>query len=99
LDPYRDAMTQPYVYWMLKAPFVTIIGLYSNIDGLLDGPGTAAQERWLSEQLAAAGADASAPCLLAGQGPRGLRAYARRARLCRSAGWFLATRRSFRPRP
>lgn len=27
----RDAMNQPNVYWTLEAPFVTIIGLYSNI--------------------------------------------------------------------
>ncbi len=27
----RDAMTQPNVYWTLEAPFVTIIGLYSNV--------------------------------------------------------------------
>ena len=30
LDTYRETMTQPYVYWTLKAPFATIIGLYSN---------------------------------------------------------------------
>lgn len=28
----RDAMTQPYVYWTLDAPFVTVLGLYSNTD-------------------------------------------------------------------
>ena len=40
IQPYhRDTMTQPYVYWTLDAPFVTIIGLYSNIDGDLDGRG------------------------------------------------------------
>ena len=33
ISTYRDAMTQPYVYWTLEAPFVTIIGLYGNIDG------------------------------------------------------------------
>ncbi len=27
----RDAMTQPNVYWTLEAPFVTMIGLYSNV--------------------------------------------------------------------
>src|SRR5574337_159619 len=27
----RDAMTQPNVYWTLDAPFLTIIGLYSNV--------------------------------------------------------------------
>jgi acid phosphatase type 7 len=30
-DIDRDAMIQPNVYWTLKAPFVTIIGLYSNV--------------------------------------------------------------------
>jgi len=51
---YRDAMTQPYVFWTLQAPFVTIIGLYGNVDGTLDGPGAAAQHQWLAEQLAQA---------------------------------------------
>ncbi len=27
----RDTMTQPNVFWTLEAPFVTIIGLYSNV--------------------------------------------------------------------
>jgi 3',5'-cyclic AMP phosphodiesterase CpdA len=30
---------------------VTIIGLYSNVDGTLDGPGTVTQQRWLTSQL------------------------------------------------
>jgi hypothetical protein len=38
--PYRATMTQPYVYWTLDAPFATIIGLYSNVDGSLDGRGS-----------------------------------------------------------
>jgi hypothetical protein len=54
LFPYRPTMTQPYVYWTLDAPFVTLIGLYSNVDGLLDGRGTNEQQRWLQNQLAAA---------------------------------------------
>jgi hypothetical protein len=33
---YRETMTQPGVYWFLDAPFVQIIGLYSN---LLESPG------------------------------------------------------------
>jgi Calcineurin-like phosphoesterase len=53
-NAYRDAMTQPYVFWTLTAPFVTIIGLYGNVDGTLDGPGAAAQHQWLTEQLAQA---------------------------------------------
>jgi Calcineurin-like phosphoesterase len=54
LSAYRDAMTQPYVFWTLKAPFVTIIGLYGNVDGTLDGSGAAAQHQWLTDQLAQA---------------------------------------------
>jgi hypothetical protein len=54
ISAYRDTMTQPYVFWTLKAPFVTIIGLYGNVDGTLDGPGAAAQHQWLTEQLAQA---------------------------------------------
>ena len=57
LDPYRKTMTQPYVYWTLEAPFVTIVGLYSNVDGLLDGYGAYEQQRWLEQQLAAAAQD------------------------------------------
>jgi len=30
-EAVREAMTQPNVYWTLEAPFVTIIGLYSNV--------------------------------------------------------------------
>jgi hypothetical protein len=30
-DINRDPMIQPNVYWTLEAPFVTIIGLYSNV--------------------------------------------------------------------
>jgi hypothetical protein len=33
---FRETMTQPGVYWLLQAPFVNIIGLYSNI---AEGPG------------------------------------------------------------
>ena len=51
ISEYRATMTQPYVYWTLEAPFVTIIGLYSNIGGTLDGPGTAVQQQWLISQL------------------------------------------------
>lgn len=54
VDNYRDTMTQPYVYWTLEAPFVTIVGLYGNVDGLLDGPGTVTQQTWLRDQLKAA---------------------------------------------
>jgi 3',5'-cyclic AMP phosphodiesterase CpdA len=59
--PYRPTMTQPYVYWTLETPFATIIGLYSNVDGSLDGRGTNEQLRWFQQQLAAAPTDR---CLL-----------------------------------
>jgi Calcineurin-like phosphoesterase len=54
---YRDSMTQPYVFWTLEAPFLTIIGLYSNVDGSLDGRGSSAQQNWLADQLKAAPKD------------------------------------------
>ncbi len=53
----RDAMTEPNPYWTLTAPFVTIIGLYSNVPegGRLDGD----QTTWLEEELRAAPRDAA----------------------------------------
>ena len=56
-SPYRQSMTQPYVYWTLDAPLVTIIGLYSNIGGSLDARGTSEQQQWLQSQLRNAPAD------------------------------------------
>jgi predicted phosphodiesterase len=56
-NKYRELMTQPYVYWTLQAPFVTIIGLYSNVDGTLDGRGRAEQQQWFESQLASAAKD------------------------------------------
>ena len=38
----RTAMTQPAVYFTLDAPFITIIGLYSNV---LEDPGVISSER------------------------------------------------------
>ena len=55
ISPYRATMTQPYVYWTLDAPLVSIIGLYSNVEGTLDARGTVEQQRWLEQQLTAAG--------------------------------------------
>ncbi len=49
--PYRHTMTQPYAYWTLEAPFVTIVGLYSNVEGSLDPRGKSDQQAWLSAQL------------------------------------------------
>ena len=57
IDNYRETMTQPYVYWTLEAPFTTIIGLYSNVDGSLDGRGTIEQQRWFEAQIAEAPED------------------------------------------
>ncbi len=45
---HRPTMTQPYCYWTLAAPYLRIVGLYSNVDGLLD----AQQQLWLRQQLA-----------------------------------------------
>jgi len=47
-------MTQPYPYWTLEAPFVTIIGLYSNVEGSLDARGRSDQQFFLEDQLRAA---------------------------------------------
>jgi 3',5'-cyclic AMP phosphodiesterase CpdA len=54
---HRSTMTQPYCYWRLEAPFVHIIGLYSNIDGQLDRRGEQRQQGWLTEHLASVPAD------------------------------------------
>ncbi len=54
---YRTTMTQPYCYWTLQAPFAKIIGLYSNVDGLLDARGTAQQQNWLVSELKSAPED------------------------------------------
>jgi hypothetical protein len=53
---FRETMTQPGVYWMLSAPFVNIIGLYSNIaegpGNLLGAKGDDRQIKWLTKTLA-----------------------------------------------
>jgi len=54
VSAYRPTMTQPYVYWTLDAPFATIIGLYSNVDGSLDPVGVSQQQAWFARQLKAA---------------------------------------------
>jgi acid phosphatase type 7 len=56
-DINRDAMTLPNVYWTLRAPFVTLVGLYSNVPdgGRIDDE----QAAWLAEELAAAPHDAA----------------------------------------
>jgi hypothetical protein len=57
VTPYRMSMTQPYVYWTLDAPFVTIIGLYSNVEGSLDARGRNDQQQYLETQMKSAPAD------------------------------------------
>jgi hypothetical protein len=57
LFKHRATMTQPYVYWTLNTPLATIIGLYSNVDGELDAPGTFEQQSWFAEQLKSAPTD------------------------------------------
>lgn len=51
VTPYRMSMTQPYAYWTLAAPFVTIIGLYSNVEGSLDARGRNDQQSYLDAQM------------------------------------------------
>jgi hypothetical protein len=51
VTPYRMSMTQPYAYWTMDAPFVTLIGLYSNVEGSLDARGRSEQQDYLIEQL------------------------------------------------
>lgn len=53
---YRETMNQPGVYYLLDAPFVQIVALYSNAaenPGFISGaiPGNA-QKQWLQETLA-----------------------------------------------
>jgi Calcineurin-like phosphoesterase len=52
--PYRTTMTQPYVYWTLDTPVLTLIGLFSNVEGSLDPRGRADQQNWLTSELEAA---------------------------------------------
>lgn len=54
-DSGRDAMTQPNVYWTLDTPFVTFIGLYTNVPegGSLDNN----QLAWFETELANAPQD------------------------------------------
>jgi len=52
---FRQTMNQPAVYWLLDAPYVQIVGLYSNAaenPGFISGtiPGQA-QKTWLSKAL------------------------------------------------
>lgn len=53
----RETMIEPNVYWTLRAPFVTIVGLYTNVPegGRIDSE----QSAWLGEELADAPQDAA----------------------------------------
>jgi Icc-related predicted phosphoesterase len=57
----RTTMTQPNVYWTLAAPFVTFLGLYTNVPqgGQLDDT----QIAWLQSELTAAAAQGNAVIL------------------------------------
>src|SRR5690606_22853053 len=50
----RLTMNQPNVYWTLRAPFITLVGLYSNVDGRIDAPGDSTQFDWLVGELQSA---------------------------------------------
>ncbi len=54
---YREMVSQPGVYWYLNAPFIDIIGLYSNVgesQGFISGGNAgAAQKTWLTKTLTA----------------------------------------------
>lgn len=54
-DANRDAMTQPNVYWTLRAALVTVIGLYTNVPsgGVIEPD----QGAWLASELEAAPTD------------------------------------------
>jgi hypothetical protein len=54
VSPYRQSMTQPWPFWTMDAPFVTILGLYSNVEGSLDARGRSDQQAYLEAQFAAA---------------------------------------------
>lgn len=54
---HRPPMKQPYCYWTLEAPYVRIIGLYSNVDGSPDQAGETTQSDWFKAQLKAVPAD------------------------------------------
>jgi len=53
---FREMAAQPGVYWMVSAPFVNVIGLYSNIaegpGNLLGANGDDQQIKWLTKTLA-----------------------------------------------
>lgn len=55
----RPTMIQPNCYWRLEAPFLVIVGLYSNVSGELDNTdnGETTQRDWLIGELQTAPPD------------------------------------------
>jgi acid phosphatase type 7 len=51
-DAPRVTMSQPNVYWTLECPFVTIVGMYTNVPehGSIDS----VQQQWLTHELSTA---------------------------------------------
>jgi hypothetical protein len=53
---FRQTMTQPGVYYLLRAPFVDIVALYSNIaegpGSIIGANGDQSQKTWLASTLA-----------------------------------------------
>ncbi|GAA4736779.1 metallophosphoesterase family protein [Flavisolibacter ginsenosidimutans] len=53
---YREMVSQPGVYWLLDAPFVNVVGLYSNVaenPGFLEAPSIGQKQMdWLVKTLA-----------------------------------------------
>lgn len=52
---FRETMTQPGVYYLLRAPFVDVVALYSNIaegpGSIVGADGDSAQKDWLTQTL------------------------------------------------
>jgi hypothetical protein len=71
---FRETMTQPGVYWLMDAPFVRIIGLYSNMlenPGFLEGKtasgaGDTSQLDWLKTTLNGIAKDKTKKALIIG---------------------------------
>ena len=50
LDAPQVTMSLPNVYWTLNAPFVTIVGMYTNVPE--GGSINSVQQQWLTNELA-----------------------------------------------
>jgi len=58
----RQSMTQPNIFWTLKAPLANIIGLHSNVPKF--GVITPEQQKWFKEELIAAEKERSEKALI-----------------------------------